>query len=743
MFRNLGFALRKLLIGGLLLVLFPLGSACAQTLNVIGLLLPDNTPVNDARVTAWIDAARNEGLRMQVIYDTQFLQMGYSALNYRGIVLPDLLHTRASDALVVALENYVAQGGRTMLVFDFGALTDTGFYPVPKSRFSSMAGVDYILYEELRERTTGLGPVTGLENWLRMVQVPPGKSIPYAAALRDENPVMTPGQRTAGKVPSAILENAHLALNEALYLPVSPADPGGAQGFDFSQFSQVPYGRSGATLEKRGISAPVGQNAPGGLTLNFGAARKAKKVSGVTQLVTSSTFRNRAALRATANNAAPAANPDPLQAVSDSGRLHAVSGYLLGALTYPSYVTRGAYSGSQIAMSPDFGLIAGARPFGLGEVLFVNLPLTHLTGSSDGMLMQGFLRFFGVDLLEMPRLSAQPNGRAGLTLNWHLDSQEALQPMQALKTMGVWNEGPFSINLTAGPDNIVIGDGLGFDLPHNMAARQFLREFDAAGHAIGSHGGWAHDYYGHNANETNEAEFKQYLVLNRNAVDGVIGHRTREYSAPEGNNPIWAMNWLEANGVVAAYYAGHTGLGPTRNYRDGVLRNPSMWVCPVSPFGLYATFEEFQNPALGIQKQDVIAWYRAMVDFSIKNRTSRLIYMHPPGAAVWPDVVQDLLSYARAKRQAGQFSWYTMLQLADFMTARAQVQWTETLAANGDALFEASHPASLAAMTWLLPKDSFTRPIVTAGSATVADGNDSWMVRGTGGRTLRYTAGRL
>ena len=62
------------------------------------------------------------------------------------------------------------------------------------------------------------------------------------------------------------------------------------------------------------------------------------------------------------------------------------------------------------------------------------------------------------------------------------------------------------------------------------------------------------------------------------------------------------MDWLESQGVVAAYFAGHTGMGPTRQYRDGQLRNPDMWVFPVTPYGQHATFEEFQTADLHKKK---------------------------------------------------------------------------------------------------------------------------------------------
>ena len=57
-------------------------------------------------------------------------------------------------------------------------------------------------------------------------------------------------------------------------------------------------------------------------------------------------------------------------------------------------------------------------------------------------------------------------------------------------------------------------------------------------------------------------------------MDRTLEPLLREYSPPVGNNPLWAMDWLEQQGVVAAYLTGHTGMGPTRQYREGQLRNP-------------------------------------------------------------------------------------------------------------------------------------------------------------------------
>lgn len=718
-------------VSAALLLMALAGPARAQSADTLALLVPDGMPVTDVRVAAWFDAASEEGFRLQAITDSQFMQMGSGALQYRGLILPDQLHYVASDALVTAIQSYVSQGGKAMLVYDFGALNDGGFFPIPKSRFSAMAGVDYVLYDELRDLMVGLGPITGLEGQLRKFQVPPGKSMLYGTTTTTGSTTTARTTSTTATTTSTttkgVLSSVSLSSGEALYLPASTTNPGGLKGYDHSQFFKVKTetvtGGATTTSSRTTLNATT--------TVDLKTAKKAPKVSATTtvKLGTTSGGTTTKSLSTLATTTAA------------TGATHAVSGYGYGVLIYPSYVTRGTFAGTALLASPTFGLTAGRNAVGSGEVLFVNTPLSALKGQTDGMLMHGFMRYFGDEMLKLPRLANHPNGVGGLTFNWHLDAQEALQPMQQLKTLGVWKHGPFSMHMTAGPDTITFGDKLGFDLPNNPTAQKFLKDFDKAGHQVGNHGGWIHDYYGYNVSETNQAEFQQYLVLNRQAVDGTVGHATREYSAPQGNNPQWAVDWLEAQGVVGYYFLGHTGMGPTRTYRDGALRNPNMWAFPITPFGPYATFEEFQE--LGVPKQDVTNWYTQLIDFSVAYRTSREIYAHPPGAIDWSDVLLSMLNYAKTKRSAGQFKWYTMAALADFGTKRRSVTWTVTQTAAGAKQFDASHPTSLATMSWLLPKAGFAQPKVNSGSATVSGDQTHWRVVAKSGTALRFTASPL
>lgn len=705
--------------------------------GVLLLLVPDGQSLADPRVSAWVDAALEEGVRLMAITDSQFMQMGATANAYAGLILPDSLHSKADTAVLDAIRTYTRQGGNTMLVFDFGALLPNGFYPTTgPSRLSDLAGVQYLLYDELRDRTTGLGPVRASRSTLRSLLVPPGKSLAYVEpAVPDVTPVGTkqlvadPASFTGSS--TLLAKGAVEPSPTALYLPVSPQDPGGAKGFDPQQYLDVRYAgsRTRTTSTARGFALSVGR------------AQRLQSLENSGRLLPQRLIQQKAALAI-----------DPLETYS---------GYLLGPLTYPVFVTQGDYvAPGQVALadSPQFGLVAGVNPYGMGQVLFVNLPLTYLKGRTDALPMHGFLHYFTRTLLKMAHLSPMPNGIAGITLNWHLDALEAQAPTQSLVGKRVFDTAGrvFSIDMTAGPNRDVVGDRLGWNLPANAVAKKLMRNFQTFGHAVGSHGGWIHNFYGPNVSETNQFastqracasalpptdNFQQCLVLNRQAVDLVLGRASRGYSAPEGNNPSWAMTYLESQGVVAAYFGGHTGLGITRQYRDGALLNPKLWVVPVTPQGMYATFEEWQTH--NVPKAEVAQWYRDLIDFQIAENTSRMVYAHPAGADAWFDVLDGLFSYANTQVGTGQLAWYSMPRLADFMTTRLQANWKQSVdTGSGNTRFDATHPVSLKEMVWRLPKTRYSSaPLVVAGTATVITNDPGhWLVKAGRGTSLSFTA---
>lgn len=673
------------------LMVFQIGTATAATVKGLAVLLPDDVVSSDPRVMAWVDAADEEGLQLELITDSQFLQMGSAAQQYKGIILPDQIHQRASDVLVQAVKDYVTAGGRVMLVYDAGALTDSGFYPPVKSRFSDLVGVDYVMYDELRDQTIGLGPVVGIEKTLWDLQVPPGKSMPFPGGVSEQ----------------------------PQYLQSSVTNPGGVSNYSHRLHHE--YRKESKDIEQadqRSLGVVRRSGVYHSYTWPSSTYKKSKEDGGSNYYYKDSDDREW-----DKNYEYKPAYPQPIMPATSA---YGITGYVYGFLDYPSFVTRGTYSGTTLLSSMDFGLVAGVNAAGNGQVLFVNVPLSYLEGQTDGMLLHGFLRYFGATLLKMPRLASQPKGRGGMVLNWHVDDGSAIQALGTLYTQGIWDRGPYSIHFTAGPDVDAPGDGLGMDLKSNSLAQNWVRYFVGKKHQVGSHGGWIHNYFGLNANESNQTQFLPLIVMNKQAIEYVTQRPLTEYSAPQGNNPSWALNWLEQNGILGYYYAGHTGMGPTRAYKDGKMINPGMWAFPVSTLGEYATFEEFAT--YGVSDADITRWLSALVDFAVHNRTSRLIYFHPPGAVSHPDVMKALMDRTDAYKAYDEFKWYTMTDMARFLNSRRQVSWQVVDGYFGRKVFVAKHPVSLSKQAWLLPKDAYSKPYVFKGDAEIEEGDENWVV---------------
>ena len=695
---------------------FSPGGVRAAT-NQLLLLVPNTLTLPDPRVSAWLDTAQEEGLQITVMTDSQFMAAGSSLSQYPGLILPDQVHTTADDTLVTAIQNYALNGGKVMLVYDFGVLNSAGFYVSPKSRFSNMVGVDYVLYDQYGGNMIGLGNVTGMSSWLRTLQVPPGKSMAWTTTTSATTAASPTTSFASTSSSGSSKTSASTSGTNALFLAASPSNPGGLANYNHQAWFQYTTPPTG--------SGVLSQTLP---KLTGTVTGKLKKTTTYTagSLLSTSTSKTTTALAST---------------LATTDTLEGISGYVYGFLTYPSFVTQGTYSGTTILTSPTFGLVSGYNPYGNGGVLFVNLPLAYLDGQTDGMLIHGYLHYFGTQMLNLPSLSPLPKAQAGLVFNWHFCAGDQIQPALYLKSLGVWNNAPFSIVVTAGPDEATFGDGDGINLANNPTAQNLLKYFTSRGHRVGSHGGWIHDYWGANASETNASTFTQYLVMNHQAVQAATALPDVEYAAPEGNTPTWSVNWLESNGFNGYYFTGHTGSAPTRAYRNGALLNPGLWAYPVMPFGKYATFEEFQQYA--VPTTDVNNWYAALMNFVVANHTSRLIYAHPYGASFYPSTLSAIFTQANMLKLAGQFRWYTMSDITIFDRARLNVTWSATDTGSGWA-FSASHPTTLTNMTWLLPKAAYALPIITQGSGSVNITDSTyWLVTANSGTSLKFTSAKV
>ncbi|HVH89535.1 MAG TPA: hypothetical protein VM912_22655, partial [Terriglobales bacterium] len=402
-------------------------------------------------------------------------------------------------------------------------------------------------------------------------------------------------------------------------------------------------------------------------------------------------------------------------------------------LEYPSFQTVDEFSGKTLLQSAT-GLVAGESKYGSGDVLFVNLPLGYLETRTDGMLLHSFIRYFALDMLRMPYLASVPDGIGGVVMNWHIDAASALKPMAVLRSAGIFDHGPFSMDFTAGPDVDTFQDGHGLNVQNSAVAQSWIRFLLDHGDEVGSHGGWIHNYFGKHLSDSNEDSFQQYLSLNKHAVEAAAERKVTEYSAPLGNHPQWVTRWLEDNGVVAYYFTGDSGMGPTRVYRDQGRDGDKIWAFPILHFGQEASLEEMHMDS--VPESVVKSWLLNVANFTSSAHLVRLVYSHPIGATRYIDALKSWFDHTQQLATAQRFRWYTMSQVAKFLNARQEASWT--LEDHGThSILKATHPESLQHQAWMLPDRRYDRPRILEGSADIRDQDDYWIVAANNCKHLR------
>ena len=410
--------------------------------------------------------------------------------------------------------------------------------------------------------------------------------------------------------------------------------------------------------------------------------------------------------------------------------------YQYGNLEYPSFVTEGDYAG-QVLLRSGAGIAAGYHHYEKGRVLFVNLPLGYLKGYTDGLPLHVFLRYFAVHILSLPHLLSVPDGVGGLVLNWHVDSNAAISALQAMNSWTILKQGPYSIDITAGPDTYAIGDNRGFNVLHNAVSQDLVHKYIGLGNEIGSHGGWIHNYFAAHVGIDPPKDMAKFLDLNKDALEQVTGKRVVEYAAPNGDQPEWVTHWLESHGFVAYYFTGDAGMGPTLGYRRGQREGQNIWAFPVTQLDRAASFEEFGGEDISFA--EIQQWLEALTGFVVDRQEVRLIYFHPPGILPYHDIVYNWLEKTAQLKAQGSFRWYTMAQVANFLNSRKHVEWAWT-ERDGLATLKATNSQSLAHDTWSLPADRFDRPVVIRGTVTVSENGDVWLLDAGGGNQLEVQA---
>ncbi len=392
-----------------------------------------------------------------------------------------------------------------------------------------------------------------------------------------------------------------------------------------------------------------------------------------------------------------------------------LSGYSYGVLQYP--MARGE---ALPKFAPEtvyaYGSLDGGEEvpvlyecvYGEGQVLYANLPLGHLKAQGDDLLLRAVLRTFLFDMAEMPHVLNVENGRGGMVLNWHVDSNADYLSLPQMEQKGLLRPGiGCSFAVAAGDYNLNPGDGLGFDVEGK--GRQFLPLMLRYGN-IGSHGGWAHNWFALSLEQglLGEQEIKYYIQKNMEALEKAGTGKIREYAAPVGVHPQpVTTKALEELGVEAYYYTGDTGSGPNRTFLNGKMVSNKVIAFPVMPNGKAASLWEMREE--GKSSVQIRQWLLGIADYAARQRVVRLFYSHPHDVLNEESAVKDFFDHLEELQKKQQLMIEPMIQASEFFLRFLETKCSFRL--TGDSLaVDLRNPQGLEGICVAIPRAGYVLP---------------------------------
>ncbi|MFA5393170.1 MAG: hypothetical protein WC081_06210 [Candidatus Ratteibacteria bacterium] len=357
-------------------------------------------------------------------------------------------------------------------------------------------------------------------------------------------------------------------------------------------------------------------------------------------------------------------------------------------------------------------LVLKKKAAGSGSLLYVNFPLGYLKAyTNNDLLLRTILRTFLFKVVKIPHLLNTPSGKGGLVINWHIDSNNEWLGIPFMeKHRFLRKDLEYSIHVTAGDFCDEPGDGRGFDA--SGRGRPYLETLAKYG-TIGSHGGWAHNWFAKNLQERKISPEGQeeYIRRNDESLQNVIGYKIIEYSAPVGVHlqPI-TTNILEKLGFVAYYYTGDLGSAPNRTFVNGKMVSDKVIAFPVMPYRKFASIDEMERA--GITPEEVKKWWCDTLDYTVRNRTVRLIYSHPYDLYNIPKyspALDAFLNYAEKEQNNGKVRVKPMSYFAKFMLKFLKTRYVFNLQESGLAV-NIQNSDGLNEITLAIPKDRYQKP---------------------------------
>jgi hypothetical protein len=397
----------------------------------------------------------------------------------------------------------------------------------------------------------------------------------------------------------------------------------------------------------------------------------------------------------------------------------AISSYNYGQLRYPfariepvrNIPPNSVYAYAETAAQEKFPAIVLTN-YAKGSVLYVNLPLGQLKAYADDLPLRAVLRTFLFTIVGVPHVLNVENGQGSVVINLHVDSNIEYRTIPDMKKRGLLREGiPVSFHISAGDFFEHPGDGAGFDA---CGKGRPLVELAKAYGTIGSHGGWAHNWFANNiANgKFGKSDMRRYILRNSECLEEITGYKIVEYSAPVGLHPQPVMtSVLEDLGFIAYYTTADTGSSPNRTFFDGSMVSKQVIAFPIMPFGRSASFYEMKVVDAKTERQ-VMAWLFDILAYTTKNRTTRLIYSHPYNIELYPHAVRAFADSVSTLQQRKILAVSSMTEYATFFLRFLKTKYSFSREI-GQLRISLKNPSGLAGICIALPKRFCRKPIVS------------------------------
>jgi hypothetical protein len=418
-----------------------------------------------------------------------------------------------------------------------------------------------------------------------------------------------------------------------------------------------------------------------------------------------------------------------------------LSGYKYGPLQYPlarnksirELPEKNIYANGITANNVQFPAIV-LTEYGAGKVLYVNLPLGYLKANADDLPLRSVLRTFLFNVVGFPHVMNTEAGRGAIVIDWHVDSAIEHRTLPLMEKMGLLRKNiSVSFDITAGDFLDRVGDGQGFDAcGKGKRLTETLKEYGT----IGSHGGWAHNWFAKNIEDGvfKEKEIRENIEKNNKCLETVTGYKITEYAAPVGvHRQPETTRILEDLGMIAYYYTGDTGSGPNRTFHQGKMVSEKVIAFPIMPFGRTASLYEMAE----LDKRsdsEVKEWLLNLLSYVARNRTTRLFYSHPYNIELYPTAVKAFIDQAETMQQNREISVRSMSDSARFFLRFLKTQYS--FQAEGVSLnVSLANPEGLAGITVALPKAQYSRP--SEGDYVISEDGENIYVTITSNETKR------